>query len=87
MAGLEDAAALTARDLRRAAAFSLASETVGLTAEQVEGILTCGSTAFSVAPSGIMAYARVMAARGLLRKVSDSWKDVFFPLIADRDES
>lgn len=87
MAGLKDATALIARDPARAAAISLVSERVGLTAEQVEGILTRGSTAFSVAPSGIMAYARFMAARGMLRKVPDSWKDVFFPLIADRDES
>ncbi len=87
LAGLEDAAKLIAADSKRAAAIYLESEKVPLSVEEVEKILSDGSITYSVVPEGIMTYAKFMAAQGLLRKVPDSWKDVFFPLIGDRSGS
>lgn len=87
MLGLEDAARLIASDPKRAAAIYLASEKVSLPAEEIQRILTDGSIAYSVAPQGIVAFARHMAAQGQLRKVPESWKELFFPLIGDRKGS
>jgi NitT/TauT family transport system substrate-binding protein len=87
MAGIEDATNLINRDPKRAAAIYLASEKVNLPVEEIEKILTDGSTTFSVAPEGIVTYATFMVGQGMLRKVPDSWKDVFFPLIGDRNGS
>ena len=36
-------------------------------------------------PQGVMALAGFMARTGMLKAPPQSWKDVFFPLIHDRD--
>jgi NitT/TauT family transport system substrate-binding protein len=48
-------------------------------------ILRDGSTVPQVAPQGVMALAGFMAKTGMLKTPPQSWKDVFFPLIHDRD--
>lgn len=83
-AGLEDAVKLIRDDPKRAVAIYLESEKVALSAAEVERILTDGSITYSVSPSGVMALARFMLAQGQLRKLPESWKDAFFPMIGDR---
>jgi NitT/TauT family transport system substrate-binding protein len=87
LAGLEDAFRLIASDPKRAAAIYLRSEKVALSAEEVEKILTDGSINYSIAPEGVVTFAKLMAAQGMMRRVPENWKEVFFPLIGDRDGS
>jgi NitT/TauT family transport system substrate-binding protein len=87
LAGIEDATNLIGSDPKRAAQIYLASEKVSLSAEEIEKILTDGSTTFSVTPDGMVTYARFMVAQGMMRKVPEDWKDVFFPFIGDRNGS
>jgi NitT/TauT family transport system substrate-binding protein len=64
---------------RRAAEIYLAAEPAKLSID--------GSTIPQVAPQGVMALATFMARTGMLKTPPQSWKDVFFPLIHDRDGS
>ena len=87
LAGLEDANALIAANPKRAAAIYLEAERVRLPADEVERLMTDGSTSYSVAPDGVVTYANFMQVQGFVRKVPEAWQDVFFPLIADRPGS
>lgn len=87
LAGFEDAIALIARDPKQAAAIYLKSEKVSLPPAEIESIVSDGSTVYSVAPQGLMTYARAMLQQGQLRKLPEGWKDVFFPLIGERQGS
>ncbi len=83
--GLDDAMRLWKDNPRRAAEIYLASEPAKLAIEDVVEILRDGSTSPQVAPQGVMALAAFMAKTGMLKTPPQSWKDVFFPLIHDRD--
>jgi len=83
--GLDDAMRLWKEDPRRAAEIYLAAESAKLSLDEVVEILRDGSTVPQVAPQGVMALAGFMAKTGMLKTPPQSWKDVFFPLIHDRD--
>ena len=55
--------------------------------ELVRSMLTDGSMNYSVAPSGVLTYARFMARTGWIKNEPRSWRDVFFPLLHDRNGS
>jgi NitT/TauT family transport system substrate-binding protein len=77
--GLDDAMRFWKENPRRAAEIYLAAEPAKLSID--------GSTIPQVAPQGVMALATFMARTGMLKTPPQSWKDVFFPLIHDRDGS
>ena len=85
LAGLEEAMALIGADPARAADIYVKSEQVRFTREEVEQFIRDGSTLYNVAPRGLMTYARFMAQQGMLKSLPGSWKDVFFPLVHDRE--
>jgi sulfonate transport system substrate-binding protein len=82
---LDDAVLLWKQNPRRAAEIYLAAEPAKLSVEDVVEILRDGSTVPQTAPQGVMALAGFMARTGMLKTPPQSWKDVFFPLIHDRD--
>jgi NitT/TauT family transport system substrate-binding protein len=83
--GLDDAMLLWKENPRRAAEIYLAAEPAKLSVDEVVEILRDGSTVPQTAPQGVMALAGFMARTGMLKSPPQSWKDVFFPLIHDRD--
>ncbi len=83
--GLDDAMRLWKENPRRAAEIYLASEPAKLAIEDVVEILRDGSTIPQVAPQGVMALAAFMTKTGMLKTPPRSWKEVFFPLVHDRD--
>jgi len=83
--GLDDAMRLWKENPRRAAEIYLASEPAKLSVDDVIEILRDGSTVPQVAPQGVMALAGFMAKTGMLKTPPESWKEVFFPLVHDRD--
>jgi NitT/TauT family transport system substrate-binding protein len=84
---LSRALLLGLEDPRRAAEIYLAAEPAKLSLDEVVEILRDGSTIPQVAPQGVMALAGFMAKTGMLKTPPQSWKDVFFPLIHDREGS
>ena len=85
--GMTDADALIRSDPKRAAAIYLASEQVQISQAQVEEILTDGSITYGMAPTGMVALAKAMAAQGFLRKVPADWQEIFFPGLKERGGS
>jgi NitT/TauT family transport system substrate-binding protein len=83
--GIDDAMLLWKGNPRRAAEIYLAAEPAKLSVDDVVAILRDGSTVPQTAPQGVMALAGFMARTGMLKTPPQSWKDVFFPLIHDRD--
>jgi NitT/TauT family transport system substrate-binding protein len=62
----------------------LSSEAANMSKGDVVGMLTDGSVAYSVAPTGVMQFARFMAKTGQIRNEPKSWQDVFFPSLGGR---
>lgn len=83
--GIDDAMRLWKDNPRRAAEIYLAAEPAKLTIDETIAILHDGSTVPQVAPQGVMTLAGFMAKRGMLKTPPQSWKDVFFPILHDRD--
>ncbi len=87
IAALEDAMAAIAKDPDRAADIYIKSESAKISKEEVLGMLADGTMVYSVAPSGLLKFARFMARTGGLKNEPKSWQDVFFPLLAGRNGS
>lgn len=85
--GLDEATKFINENPRRAAEIYLKAEPSSLTPAQVQEILGDGSNVFQITPRGTMAFATFMARTGMLQTPPQSWKDVFFPFIHDRDGS
>jgi NitT/TauT family transport system substrate-binding protein len=65
----------------------IASENSKTPKDDIVGMLTDGSIAYSVAPTGLMKLAGFMAKTGELKAAPNSWQDVFFPLLGARNGS
>jgi NitT/TauT family transport system substrate-binding protein len=87
VAALEDAMDFIAKNPDQAADIYLKSEASNMPKADVTGMLTDGSLIYSVAPTGIMKFARFMAKTGRLKNEPKSWQDVFFPALGGRGGS
>jgi NitT/TauT family transport system substrate-binding protein len=87
IAALEDAMDFIAKNPDKAADVYLASEAARMSKDDVMGMLTDGSVAYSVAPTGIMQFARFMAKTGQIKTEPKSWQEVFFPSLGSRHGS
>jgi len=87
IAALEDAMAFIARDGDKAADIYIKSESSKIAKQEVLEALTDGTMIYSVAPSGLMKFARFMAKTGQLKNEPKSWQDVFFPFLHGRNGS
>ena len=87
IAAVEDGMKFIAGDPAAAADIYLKSEAAKTPRDDVIALLTDGSVQFSVAPTGLMKLADFMARSGELKAAPKSWRDVFFPLLGDRDGS
>jgi NitT/TauT family transport system substrate-binding protein len=87
IAALEDAMAFIAKDPDAAADIYLKSEASSMPKADMIGMLTDGGIIYSVAPTGIMKFARFMAKTGQIRSEPKSWQDVFFPALGSRSGS
>jgi NitT/TauT family transport system substrate-binding protein len=84
---LDDANRMIRERPREAAEIYIKADNSKLTPEQVVEILTDGSHGWQSEPSGVLAVSQFMARTGMLQEAPKSWKDVFFPLIHDREGS
>src|SRR5262249_22268835 len=87
IAALEDAIEFIAKDPDKAADIYLKSEASNMPKTDVTGMLTDGSIMYSVAPTGIMKFARFMAKTGQIKNVPNAWQDVFFSALGNRNGS
>lgn len=81
LAALDDAMQLAAHDPRRAAQIYLDSEGGKMTLDEVQPLITDGSTTYQTAPQGVKLSADFMVKIGMLAKAPASWKEVFFPFV------
>jgi NitT/TauT family transport system substrate-binding protein len=82
IAALEDAMDFIARNPD-----NLSSEATTMSKDDVVGMLTDGSVAYSVAPTGLMQFARFMAKTGQMRNEPKSWQEMFSPSLCSRHGS
>jgi NitT/TauT family transport system substrate-binding protein len=87
IAAVEDGMASIARDPQKAADIYIHSEASKTPKADVVDFVTDGSIVFSVAPTGFMKLANLMAKTGELKAAPNSWQDVFFPLLGMRKGS
>ena len=87
IAALEDAIDFIAKNPDKAADVYLASEASTMPKSDVTGMLTDGSTLYSVTPTGVIKFARFMAKTGQIKNEPKSWQDVFFPSLGSRNGS
>jgi NitT/TauT family transport system substrate-binding protein len=87
IAALEDAMDFIARNPEKSADVYLSSEAANMPKDDVVGMLTDGSVAYSVAPTSIMQFARFMAKTGQMRNEPKSWEEVFSPSLGSRHGS
>jgi NitT/TauT family transport system substrate-binding protein len=87
VAALEDAMDFIAKNPDQAADIYLKSEASNMPKGDVTAMLTDGSIIYSVAPTGIMTFARFMAKTGQLKNEPKTWQDVFFPALGGRSGS
>ncbi|HEX4408603.1 MAG TPA: ABC transporter substrate-binding protein [Xanthobacteraceae bacterium] len=87
IAAVEDGMKFMAKDPAAAADIYLKSEASKTPKSDTVDLLTDGSIAFSVAPTGLIKLANFMAKAGELKAAPKSWQDVFFPLLGDRQGS
>jgi len=87
VAGLEDAMDFIVKNPDKAADVYLKSEAANMPKDDIIGMLTDGSILYSVAPTGIMKFARFMAKTGQIRNEPKSWQEVFFSSLGNRSGS
>lgn len=87
IAALEDAMDFVAKNPDKAADIYLSSEGASMSKDDVTGMLTDGSVAYSVTPTGIMQFARFMAKTGQIKTQPRSWQEVFSPSLGARHGS
>jgi NitT/TauT family transport system substrate-binding protein len=83
LAALRKAVDLIAREPKQVASIYLAAETSKLPQALIEEVLASPELGFGVAPANVGAMGDYMAKIGLLHTKPTSWKDMFFPDIAD----
>jgi NitT/TauT family transport system substrate-binding protein len=83
IAAVRDAIDFIAREPERAAEIYLKTESAKISKQEVMSMLTDGSMLYSVAPSGVLIYARFMARTGGIKRSPETWRDVFFPILGD----
>jgi NitT/TauT family transport system substrate-binding protein len=87
LAALAEAIDLINTDKRHAAEIYLAVSKVKDTVEQVQALLEAPDTSFDVTPRGTMKVATFMHRIGTIKRQPESWKELFFPFIHDREGS
>jgi NitT/TauT family transport system substrate-binding protein len=85
--GIEDANRLIRERPREAAEIFIKTESSKMPIEDVVAILGDGSHVWQIEPQGIEKLAAFMAKTGMLKTAPASWKEVFFPLLHDRNGS
>jgi NitT/TauT family transport system substrate-binding protein len=88
LAAIEEADSLIREDPHRAAEIYLSVEpSSSMTVDFIEGILKSSSGDFGAEVHGVKAYADALARLGQLRAPPASWRDIFHPVLGDRDGS
>ena len=87
IAALEDAKGFIEKTPSAAADIYIKSESSKLPKDEILAMLQDGSIVYNTTPTGIKAFADFMAKTGELKTDPDSWKDVFVPLLRDREGS
>jgi NitT/TauT family transport system substrate-binding protein len=87
LSAMEQAMAYINEHRRLAAELYLKVEKSPMTVEFVEQILADPASEFVIEPTRIMKYAEFMGRTGALRQTPKAWKELFLPLIADRNGS
>jgi NitT/TauT family transport system substrate-binding protein len=87
IAAVEDGMAFMARDPGKAADLYIQAENSKTPKDDIVGMLTDGSIAYAVAPTGLMKLAAFMAKTGEIKAAPASWQDVFFPLLGSHHGS
>jgi NitT/TauT family transport system substrate-binding protein len=72
---------------REAIAYYIADSHTALTVDELLAVTEEPHAAFGVTPVGVQKFAAFMAKTGALKSAPASWKDVFFPEIADQPGS
>jgi NitT/TauT family transport system substrate-binding protein len=85
LAAIEDAMAFIAKDPNAAVEIYLAAEPVKIAKEDV--LRPLSSMGYGLEPRNLMKFARLMRRAGMIKNEPSSWKDVFFPLLHDRNGS
>ncbi len=78
--GLEDAMTFIHANPAEAADIYIASEKSKLPKDDVQTMLTDGSTVFDVRPHGLKQFADFMLKIGMTKHAPKDWKDTFFPI-------
>jgi NitT/TauT family transport system substrate-binding protein len=84
---IDQADALIRSDPRKCAEIYLSVERQRMSVDEVAAQLGDPDAGHSLTPNGIQAFADFMARTGQLRTRPQSWKDVFFPYVHDREGS
>ena len=84
---LEEAMIFINSDRRRAAELWVKAENSKLPVEFVEKILKDPENVFTLAPNNVMKYVDFMVKVGSIKVKPDSWKDLFFPEIHEKQGS
>jgi NitT/TauT family transport system substrate-binding protein len=82
--GLEDAMAYIHERTAEAADIYIASEKSKLSKDDVQTMLTDGSTDFDIRPHGLKQFADFMLKIGMLKQSPKDWKDTFLPVAYDK---
>ncbi len=72
---------------REAIGFYIADTRTTLTVDEIEAVTNEPHASFGVVPVGVAKFAAFMAKTGAIKAAPASWKDVFFPEIADQPGS
>lgn len=84
---LKSASAFINEHRREAIQYYIDDSHTSLTVDQLEAVTNEPHASFGVIPVGVEKFAAFMAKTGAIKTVPASWKDVFFPEIADQPGS
>lgn len=87
MAALNDAMAAIKADPGAAADAAIAADHLQMKREDVVAIITDPKVEWTIVPKKTADYASFMAKIGLIKQAPDSWRDMFFPTVADQPGS
>jgi NitT/TauT family transport system substrate-binding protein len=85
--GIEDANRFIRERPREAAEIYIKAENSKMPVDEVAAITRDGSHVWQAEPAGTVAMGEFMARTGQLRTAPKSWKEVFFPILHDREGS
>lgn len=79
--GIREAIAFIKQNPAAAADIYLASDPVKLSRDEIQHLITDGTTVYQAEPAGVMAYAHMMKQQGLIKAEPAKWSDLFFTYV------